>query len=184
MARLERALPGAILLGARFGRPGYEAKFALLHVQGFGRVGGFHSIFQIGVHLPDFFFSRISRIFGIFHFPIIFGRTRVRPFLFQHRFLETKVSSSTSVKRFSTFRKGLSGNSSVAKTRGNFGGHARRPATQEGRHGRHGRRTGPRHGRHNGQHGFGGRVRRTGAAIPTSCVVSRAARTRVFALQV
>jgi hypothetical protein len=41
MARLERALPGAILLGARFGRPGYEAKFALLHAQGLGRVGEF-----------------------------------------------------------------------------------------------------------------------------------------------
>ena len=41
MAHWSARCPGAIPRGARFGRPGYEAKFALLHAQGLGRVREF-----------------------------------------------------------------------------------------------------------------------------------------------
>jgi hypothetical protein len=41
MAHWSARCPGAIPRGARFGRPAHEAKFALLHAQGLGRVREF-----------------------------------------------------------------------------------------------------------------------------------------------
>ena len=56
--------PGAIPRGARFGRPGYEAKFALLHARILGRVRGWGGQLEKIRKMPKLSESRSDREYG------------------------------------------------------------------------------------------------------------------------